>query len=402
MGRTNFALFAILVAAATSLAAPESEPWQANVRRWPHARGTASKAGLSQAASSEGLEAWLWHYTARSTIQTTPLVWDDLCFLLDGDTIVVLSVDDGSVIARAKTKGVASGTEPALHARAIFVLEGQKLAQYQLRADKLERRWTIDVGAAPTSPAIARGEIYLTGGGALQRLRAAVPAPLWKVDGAWTGEVAVLGQHVYALRRQGRSVELVALKRTDGSVVTSIKVGSGTGLRVALSNKNVAVELERGRWSLLQREGKKDGAVTLKAGREVSLHTAPLVGGRAFLCRRVGKKEHFWSILRATSRGKRTDLVSAGERGDLFTGEPPPVGLSGGTITFGAWCYDLNINRILWNVRETQSIAAKGPSPKAFAAGTKFGVAPADHRRVILVSLDGKLVSLLGTKESDS
>ena len=408
MGRANFrpslhrrttglcgAVFLLLATVAS-----HANPWEAPPRRWAHERGSACMSGISSAASPEGLESWIWTYRAKSGIATTPLVWDDVCFVFDGDDAVALSVRNGKVIARTRTKR-AKGTRPALHARALFVIEGTSLVQYRIEGDKLVSRWSIEVGKGASSPAIHDGEIYLTAGGKLHRLRAAVTKPLWSVGGGWTGNVAVYGKHVYALRNGGGVVKLSALDRKDGSESTGIDAGTGTPKGVALSSKNVAVDLGGGKWSLITRTSKK-GEVTLTAGRELKLAGVPLVGSRAFLARAPSKKGDTWSILRATKRGARSNLVSNEERPDLFAGTAVPVGLDGGSIAFGPWCYDININRILWNVREALSVGGETPGRDAFARGTKFGTVPAGHRRVVLVSADGKFVSALGNKDSDS
>ncbi|MDH3590468.1 MAG: PQQ-like beta-propeller repeat protein [Planctomycetota bacterium] len=383
MGRLHFVLLVGLVSFAFAEEAEEAPP-----RRWTHARGPASLGGRSLAASPEGTGRWIWSYDAKSEIVTTPLVWDDAVFLVDGRTLVAVDARLGKVLARTSIENAAKTARPAVHARAVFVREKEVLAQYQLSGRKFLRRWEFEVGDGASDPTIHAGEIYVTTPKGLLRLRAAVPEPVWTAGGHWTGQPAVTGDHVYAMRRDDDQLKLVAVARKDGKAVAEAPLGSGPGLRVAISRRNAAVEIAPGRWALLQRTNKK-GEISLEFHRVTQLRDEPLVGGRALIGRPV--KNDAWALLRPTKRGGRNNLVTPKDRKDLFDGTAAPVSLNGGTIAFGPWCVDININRILWNVRDTQR----------FQAGTRFASVPVDHYRVLLVTTNGKRVSLFGPEDME-
>jgi len=378
----------VLLFLAAGAAAGELDGAKAPPERWTHPHGPAAGNRRSAARVPDSFGGIRWSYTAKRQVLTPPLTWDGVAFLLDGPSLVALDIESGRVIARA---GVKPTDPPALAAynRSVFVLEtSNRLVQLRLRGRQLVRGWSLDVGAGASAPCILDGEIYVRAAGGLLRLRAGARKPIWKTSGDYVGNPAAYGDHVYAVRRAGSSLELVAHARADGKVIASGDVGSkSTAQRVVITKKMAGIETTPGDWTIFQRKTVR-GDPELTFSRNEKLLSQPCTGQSTFLGLTNGP---MWVFL-TMGKGKRQPLVHGKRRPELVDGVASPISLNWPTVCFGTWAGNVHSMRILWHLNER-------PEIKQFRAGVRFNAVPARNELLLIVPRDGKSLHAIGPEE---
>ncbi len=381
-------LLAVLLSLPAPLLAGEADAGHAPPGRWPHPRGPASASGRSLAEPPTSFGGLLWSYSARSPIRETPLLWDGALFLLEDREVVVLDAATGRVRARAALPPAPTGT-PALHEQSIFLIDGgTRLVEFHLRVRQLQQRWSCDVGGGAAGVRIHMGEIYVTTAAGLLRLRQGRGKPAWSAAGRYEGEPAVLGDHVYALRRPAAGgLQLVIHERRDGKECGVAERGNegGAGGVVAVSEGMAAVQVG-GKWALLAR----NPTPSLRLLRLESLKTPPLLGPALAIAL---SDSDAWTLYMDGKRPVQPVLPSK-SRPDLGMSVVAPTGL-GEVICFGAWAGDLNANEVLWHLRERSDV-------KQFAKGVAFAPVPSGDGRMVAVPEDRRSVHCIGPEEIGS
>ena len=367
--------------------------------RWTHPRGPASRSCMSDARAPESLGAVLWRYKGRSPIDAVPLTWDGVAYLRHGDILVAIDTKTGKKLASQKV-GVPTGV--AIDGGAVYLRLGEKIVQWRRRNATFTRRWSAVVGADASAPCLYAGELYLTSGGSLVRLRPGTSSPAWKQGQGAFGAPALLGEHVYVLEQAGGKVSVVARSRLDGREVTRLALGvSGTEGLVAVNRNHVCVRVGK-QWVIARRVLKK-GELVLSRPWQVPYTEEPLVYSRSTIG--FTDKARTFMLFRwletspPKSKGKPKEkaphanakkiivkdsraLVNADDRKDLLRGAGMPIAL-GDRFCTGLWCANLNSNRIAWHLHER-------PDRVLLEQGVSFRPVPADNERLLLVSRDRK------------
>jgi len=392
-------LACLLLLAAVSAAA-DDDGLAAPPSRWTHPRGPASGSGVSRAEAPETYGGVAWKLSVPGTVLAPPVTWDGVAFVVAGSaskaTLLAVDVEDGAVLARTSVK--KPGTpRPAAWDGAVFLLEdARRLVQFDLAGNRFVRRWTFDGGADPGPARVYEGEIYLPTAAGLQRLRAGSKTPVWTAKGDYCGEPAVLGAHVYALRRAADgAVTLVAHDRKDGAVAAECALGAATkrGGRVVVGSQAAAVLLPPdadGLWVLLSRKLERE-TPQLAVDRREKLLTQPVALDGAFLAM---TEQGAWALLLVGKKRGALVLATKAKRPDLVTGSASATNL-GGTSLFGSWAARVRSNRIVWHLDERKD-------ERAFAKGVRWGAVPAGHRRLLVVPRDGKSVLAVVPEEMGS
>jgi len=375
---------ATLVTLAGPAAADEKDGGHAAPRRWTHARGPAACNGRTFAAPPRSWGGPRWTYRAKRGLRGAPVTWDGVVFVLDGSELVALHADDGAVIARA-------GVDPALpeiavEAHCVLVREKQgRLALLRLRNGAFERVWTHEAGRGASAPRILGGEVYLVAPDGLLMVRLGARGAAWTAKGEYAGAPAVYGRHVYALRKDGGNVTLVAHDRADGTAVASVGLGAaGAPGLVSVSQKLVVAELGGGAWAFCSRKlDDKDKKPVLAPGGRHELRGIPLVGRRVAIAAVDGG----WAVLRVGDN-PRSMLVKEKDRPELVRDACAPIAHPGSDIGFGTWCADVNANEIHWHAAEGDALA-----------GGAACVVPARHREVLVVASDRRSMVLLAPRK---
>lgn len=390
-------LLPALLALAAAASAGESDGGHAHPERWTHPQGPPSASGRSLARPPLSFGGILWSFKAKRQVLAPPLTWDGAVFVLDGTpkaaTLVALDAENGKVLARAEVKAPGD-PRPAVHDRSLFLLEhGTGLVEFRLEGRKLSRAWSYSVGEGASAPRILQGEVYVTGPQGLQRLRVGRSRPVWTAAGAFTGEAAVFGGHVYALRREGGSLVLAVHARADGKEVATATVApeakpAGDG-RVAVSEEVAAARIGKGSWALLARK-EADGKPVLTFARTVELLSDPVLG-RVAVALAPGGDGGAWTVFRTEGQQPVVPFVGGKQRPDLVAGAASPVLLQQ-TLCFGTWAADVNANLVFWHLDERREV-------RDFAKGVRYPAVPAGHERLLVVPHDGKTLHLVGPEE---
>lgn len=364
---------------------------EAPADRWPHTRGPASGSGCSAMPPIEALGPAAWTHKTKEPILCTPLVWDGVVFVISGTErrgrLEALDLDSGRRLARRTVKGVGMEPRPALYQNTVLFRTdgGKRILAYRLFGSQLRWRWTYTIqrGGVASAPRVHKGEVYITTRNALLRLRIGRRLPVWKNNGAFFGDAAVLGQHVYALERSGAKIVLVAFSRENGERVTAVDVSKAgspvAGGSIAAAEGVIAVHLppQNGlTWALVARSV-NGGKLALRYDRaENIVSDVAVIGSTVF-----GFHKNEWSFLRAD--GRKRAAIGQG-RAELKNGSTAPVMLEG-TGCMGTWAANFQTREIFWRLYEQPALT-----------NPKFPPTPADGK-LLMVAHDGK--SLLAVTE---
>jgi hypothetical protein len=384
-----------LLAALVGAAEPDAS--RAAVERWMHPRGPAAGNARSFARAPDSYGGTVWTFKARKAILAPPLTWDGAAFLLDGNTLVALDVENGRVLARTAIQ-TNQPRKIAVYDRDFFCLEAKRLVQYRLRGRQLTRGWNTGVGAGASAPAIVAGEIYLTTKSGLLRWRAGAREPAWKVAGDYVGDPAVYGEDVYALERSGGKLRLVLHTRTDGQVVTSVGIGSAPdsrGGRIVVTERILGAQIpgSTSRWAIVACKRAQKGPPELTFSRNETLGCQPSTGRTAFLA--LAGSPPTWCYVTVSKNPKRRIMPIIRDRkryAELINSGVAPISLNWPTICFGSWAGNIHSMRILWRLDER-------PKIKALEDGVRFHAVPARHELLLLVAKDGKTLHAIGPEK---
>jgi len=381
-------ILTLLCLIAAAAPAGERDGSRAHPQRWTHPRGPASRSCVSQAQPMESLGDVVWTYRAQATIAAAPLTWDGMAFLREGGQLVAIDLDSGK---RRATQKIGAVTAAALGEGAVFVRQGPNLVQWRRHNATFRQRWSIELTPTASAPCIHEGEIYVTSGGKLVRLRIGQKKPAWSQGTNCFGTPALLGEEIYSLERAADDkVALVARARLDGSERARIEWakdsgdgdskdgGAGEG-SVAVNRDQAAVRIGE-KWTLIQRKFSK-GKVTLRTVWPVPLKEAPLLYTSAAIGY-GGNKNSLMLYRYTTKKNLSRPLVTPAARPDLLTGAANPISMQDVMCT-GLWMANLNANLIRWHLHER-------PQRKLLADGVAYRAVPATDERILLISKDKK------------
>jgi hypothetical protein len=332
----------------------------------------------------ESLGDVLWTYRAKSTLAAAPLTWDGTAYLREGQQLVAIDLDSGKRVA---SQDIGATTSAALGEGAVFVREGAKLVQWRRHNATFRRRWSLDLTADASAPCIHDGEVYVTSGGKLLRLRIGQQKPAWEQGAGCFGDPALFGEEVYCLERSGEKIALVARARLDGSERARVdwdggkkEGGAGEG-SVALNRDQVAVRVGD-KWILVERK-LTDVQLTLKNPWPIPLTSEPLLYSSAAIGF-GGKKDSLMLFRFTPKQNVSRPLITPATRPDLMNGAADPISMQDVLCT-GLWMANLNANLIRWHLHER-------PDRKLMTSGVAFRAVPAGDERLLIVDQDKKQV----------
>jgi len=421
-------LFLVLVAHAG-----EADGGSAAPRRWTHPRGPASRSCMSHARAPESLGEPAWTYKAKAPVRHVPLTWDGIVYVREGERLVALDAESGRILASTDLPGAGAA---AVDADAYYVRMGPRLVQWRRRDKGFTRRWSAVVGDDASAPCVHDGELYLTAGGQLVRLRPGLEKPAWKAGTDAYGAPALYGEEVYAL--EGGAV--VARARLDGREVARLDLGAAGKQGFVAVNRNHVCARVDDRWVIARREA-ADGKVTISrawtvpyreepllypastiglAEKERPVPAPPPLGKDEFVKEMKRRKEirdgkaeapkpqvklyRTYMLFRwlenehTTGKGaeKKTEtridqqdvnMVDPDDHPELFGTTGLPVALDDWFCT-GLWCVDLNANEIVWHLHER-------PDRPILKDGVSLRPVPVDDDRLLVVSKDGTRIVCL-------
>jgi len=354
----------------------------APAQRWTHDRGPAGQTCVSQAEPMETLGNVLWTYRAQGTIAAAPLTWDGVAYLREGQRLIALDLETGK---RRASQDIGNVTSAALGDGAVFVRQGANLIQWRRHKKTFRKRWSVALTDGASAPCIYAGELYVTSGGKLVRLRAGQKKPAWEQGTGAFGSPALHGEEVYSLERSGTKVALVARARLDGSEVARIEweggaTTGGTGDGSVAVNRDQAAVNVGDKWFLIHRKH-AGGKLTLKDPWPVPLKDEPLLYTSAVIG--YGGKKNSLMLFRYTGKKNLSrPLVTPAARPDLLKGAALPISMQNVMCT-GLWMANLNANLIRWHLHER-------PERKLMTNGVAFRPVPATDERLLLVDQDKK------------
>ena len=191
---------------------------------WYTRGGSASRSGATATLPVEGELAPAWTYTARGTIDSEPLVWNQGVFVSSRDAekgrawIEWLDLDTGERIDREDTRTDRS-LEPSVWRNRLVLRSGpKKLSFYRLARGKLSKINDYRAKGKLSAPLLFENQAFVIEGGALVALKSGRSKADWRREGTYIGRPSLRGEWVYALEaeRSGK-VHLVQVDRADGS-----------------------------------------------------------------------------------------------------------------------------------------------------------------------------------------
>ncbi|MEM8883972.1 MAG: hypothetical protein AAGD14_07890, partial [Planctomycetota bacterium] len=305
-----------------------------------------------------------------------------------GEQLFVLDGETGKKLASEKV-GTVRGA--ALDDGAAFLHLGNRLVQWRRRGSGLVRRWSTELKPDASAPCIFRGELYLTQGGQLFRLRPGSDKPAWSKGSNALGAPALYGNEIYSIETSGDKASLVARARLDGREVARVQLGAGAKDGLVAVNNDLACVRVGDRWVLVRRTV-EDGKLALSRPWEVPFTEEPMLYPRSAMG--FVDKERTFMLYRYHSppkskgvKNNKRPLVNADDRKDLLRGAAMPIAL-GEWFCPGLWCGNLNANRILWHLHER-------PERKLLEKGVSLRPVPVENDRLMVVSRDKKKILCL-------
>jgi len=371
---------ALLLLLSASLSAADLEGSIADAGRWNHPRGPAAGCGRSRDRGPDSFGGIAWSFRPKGAILAPPLTWDGALFVLHGAgaqaTLQALDAETGRSLASIAipTPAVPS---PAAWNRSVLLPEGKRLVEYRLLDTRLVRRWSFEAAGNVSAPRAVAGEVYVTTPQGLLRLRLGARAPVWTAPGAFVGEPAVLGDHVYALLRRDRKTWLSAHRRADGSAAGECAIEDAEAQNGEIAAAEGIVAARAGaQWALVARKAEGD-RVSLALDRREKFLAPPLVNRTFALAPSDAGEISVFSVVEPKLR----PIVTKKERPDLLQGIGAPVSASG-AVSFGPFALDFGTMDVVWSVEERKEGAA-------YRAGFRFGVVP-NAGMALAVTKDGK------------
>lgn len=200
---------------------------------------TANPPGSRQATFSALHDASgkvLWQVTADGQF-SRPAVAGDLVYVGSADgTLRAFAIADGSEAWRAEVEGGVGS--PAVAGDLVVVGSGGAL--FALDAATGEQRWQFETGAYSALPAIANGQVYVSGSGdhTLDALDAATGETIWSYQAdSEMGAPSVADGIVYVGTGSGT---LLAIGAEDGKLRWQLPVGSSLATTSAVIADGIA------------------------------------------------------------------------------------------------------------------------------------------------------------------
>jgi len=203
--------------------AASSEGARAPAGAWLVLGGALSRSGASASLPLRAPYERAWEYVAGAAIEGEPLalapdVWLEVR-RADGARRIEL-VDLATGARSAASEWFESGVPltPALCGKRLALRSSERDVVVLERAG----RSLVPVGAVQhaqgaAAPLLVEDELYLRVGEGLERRELGRSAPSWRVEGRFRGELALLGDEVYALHYdEAGNAELRAYERTSG------------------------------------------------------------------------------------------------------------------------------------------------------------------------------------------
>lgn len=364
--------------------AGENDGASADARRWAHPRGPASRSRVSHAQAPDSLGKPAWTLKAPSELKSAPLTWDGIGYLMFGDVLVAIDLDNGRRVASHKVSGGGASTlqRAALGNGSVFLRVDSRLQQFRRSEKTFKSQWSVNVGARASAPCVYQGEVYLTANGKTVRYRPGRKQPAWEEGEGAFGTPALFGEHVYSLEASGDKASVVARARLDGREALRVEIGEAAkdGL-VAVGALHVCVRVGK-RWVLLKRVS-KDGKLSVSRPWDVPYTEGPLLYSRSVIG--FAKTKGTYMLYRYLKDKKNEfPLVNANTRADLILGAGSPIAL-GEQFCTGLWCAKINSNRITWHLHER----SRRPLLKQ---GIAFHPVPAGDTKLLLVARDKKSI----------
>jgi len=165
--------------------------------RWTTRGGGPTRSGATLTRPVRGPVEVVWTHDAGGEIESEPLVWDERIVIAvkvakDQRVLRVLDLATGERSVGDVRVKVLSPLAPSLWRNVVvFRRAATQVAALRIGANRMTEVWShrseFDVGP----PLLVGNHVYLTTTGGLCKFALGQRAPLWKLDGAFQGEVAL-------------------------------------------------------------------------------------------------------------------------------------------------------------------------------------------------------------------
>ncbi len=228
------ALLAASLAAAQR--APETEGARAPAGAWLVRGGALSRSGASASAPLRAPYERAWDYTAGAAIEGEPLalapdLWLEVRRADGSRRIELVDLASGARSAASDWLECESRLAPSLSGKRIAVQSNAREVLVLERAGRaLVPAGAVQHAQGAASPLLVGDELYLRVGEGLERRELGLSAPSWRVEGRFRGELALLGDEVYALHYdEAGNAELRAYARASGRMRSVGRAGHHSG-----------------------------------------------------------------------------------------------------------------------------------------------------------------------------
>lgn len=221
------ACFALAAACSASFAVrnvvAQTEGARAPSGAWLVRGGALSRSGASKSAPLRAPYERAWEYVAGAAIAGEPLalapdLWLEVRRADGARRIELVDLATGARGAASDWFECEARLEPALSGKRIAVRSSARDVLVLERAGRaLVPFGAVQHAQGVAAPLLVEDELYLRVGEGLERRELGSSAPLWRVEGRFRGELALLGDEVYALHYDAAgNSELRAYARESG------------------------------------------------------------------------------------------------------------------------------------------------------------------------------------------
>ena len=170
--------------------------------RWYTVGGSASRSRRSLTAPVRGPVRTAWSHASGGTIESEPLVWDDVVFIEtrqgESRVLTALRLLDGSVIDEEHFETTTPLSPSVWGDLIVLRSRPDQLSVYKLVPGNLSRHWRLDLDGPAGPPFIKGDAVFVVCESALSRYEVRHKEPTWTLDGVRNPNVAMAGDRLLA------------------------------------------------------------------------------------------------------------------------------------------------------------------------------------------------------------
>jgi hypothetical protein len=373
-------MLAILLLLAQSAGGSAGDVFLAPPDCWTTRGGGPARSGAALTRPVRGPVDIAWTHDAGGDIEGEPLVWHDLVVIsvrmgTDQRVLRALDLSNGAVLAGEVTRS-ALPLEPSLWRNVVvfrrdsdqIVRDSDQIVALRVGGHSMTTVWKHRADRRLGAPLLDRNEIYVASRTELSKFVLGRHDPVWTVQGAFDGEVALAPDGIRAVRFEelGEGV-LSRIDPSSGLEREHAYLGhfpkSAYGIALSLlqsaSFLHVSVPFADGGTRILAvgPGSEAEGRTTASA-----MTSLPTPVGRGWIARMLTDKGMPVLALSEKADSKQVQvLASRATLPRLFEDEQPAT-VCGSVAYVGAFACDLETRRVLWRIDGVQ------PSERAVPA----------------------------------